>query len=198
MEGLYNAEVQDGSNRQDMARYPVDTDKLRQLHYAVRQWDHFLAQVFIIPTTEILTADDLDLMSLEDTEHYLDVKIQLSQCLRQAKDPALELKFDGICAKIRKATYHHISTILSNFADNRRSLVELARKNNQVIVDGSVSNMHWMSSPDLELSEEYKECLVLERKQLKLDLVRQRSVVRSLIGHLKREINKCFSSRSVE
>ncbi len=190
MESLYNAKLQDGSDHHALARCPVDTDKLTLLQYAIRQWDHFLARVFIIPTTEILNADTLDQMSLEDTEHYLDVKIQLSQCLRRVQNPALERKFDDICSKIRKATYHHISTILPNFADNRRSLVELARKNNQAVFEGNVSNMKWMSSPDLELSQEYKECLVLERKQLKLDLVRQRSLVRSLLEHLKKEVNK--------
>lgn len=194
MEALYKAEVENGTGHQALSRYQIDINQLTLLNDAINHWDQFLDKVFIIPTTGKLTTDILDLKSLEDTEHYLDVKIQLSQCLKTLQSAELEQKFEDICGAIRKTTYHQISTNLPQFADNSRSLVELAQKNDRIITDGDDSKSGWMPSPDLEVSQEYKDCLVQERRQLKSDIIRQRSKVKSLIERLKKEVNRSFYS----
>lgn len=198
MEALNKAGVENGTGHQVLSRYQIDVNQLALLRGAISRWDQFLGKLFIVPTPRSLTADAINLMSLEDTEHYLDVKIQLSQCLTVVQSVELEQKFENICGAIRKATYHQISTNLPQFADNSRSLVELAQKDDRIITDNDVSKLGWMRSPDLEVSQEYKDCLVQERRQLKSDFIRQRSKVNSLIERLKKEINRSFYSRHDE
>lgn len=198
MEAINKTEVESGTEHQVLSRYQIDVNQLTLLHRVISRWDQFLGELFIIPTPRSLTADAINLMSLEDTEHYLDVKIQLSQCLTVVQSVELEQKFENICGAIRKATYHQISTNLPQFADNSRSLVELAQKNDRTVTDSDVLKLGWMPSPDLEVSQEYKDCLVQERRQLKSDFIRQRSKVQSLIERLKKEVNRSFYSRPDE
>jgi len=162
---------------------------------AINRWDRFLDRVFVIPGTGYISADELSQMSLEDTEHYLDVKIQLSQCIRTLEGAVPEKKFEDICGGIRKATYQHISATLRNLSDNRRSLIELAHKDDHPFAESSVSAVAWMPSADLEMSLEYKDCLVQERNQLKSDVIRQRSKAKSLIVRLLQEVRTNFYAR---
>ena len=184
----------------------IDTDVARQLDSgkqisekdlthlsdAIRSWDQFLLKIFTIPVASKLTNDVLNQMSLEDTEHYLDVKIQLSHCLSAFQDAALEQKFDEMCGEIRKLTYHYTSTILPNLIDNSRSLIELAHKDDHHWSSGIV-DMDWIHSPELEVSQEYKDCLVLQRKQLKSEIVRQHSKIKSQFSGLKKDIRESFN-----
>jgi hypothetical protein len=198
METLNKAEIENGTEHQVLSRYQIDVNQLSLLHRAISRWDQFLGELFIIPASHNLTADAINLMSLEDTDHYLEVKIQLFQCLTVVQSAELEQKFENICGAIRKITYHQISTNLPRFADNRRGLVELAQKNDRIITDSDVSNLGRMPSPDLGVSQEYKDCLVQERRQLKSDFIRQRSMVKSLIERLKKKVNRRFYSRPGE
>ena len=194
METLNKAEVENGTEHEVLSRYQIDVNQLALLHHAISRWDQFLGELFIIPAPRNLTADAINLMSLEDTDHYLEVKIQLFQCLTVVQSSELEHEFENICGAIRKATYHHISTNLPRFADNSRGLVELSQKNDRIITDSDVSKLGWMPSPDLAVSQEYKDCLVQERRQLKSDFIRLRSKVKSLIEHLKKKANRRFYS----
>lgn len=184
----YKTKIGHGTGGSVLPRHHIKSNDLTLLIESIDRWDRFLSRVFIIPMAGHMTAEILEKISLEDTEHYLDVKIQISQCLKTIQSAELERKFDEMCGGIRKATYHHISTTLPNLTDNARSLIELAHRDDPLFGE-SVPSLEWADSPDLELSQEYKDCLVLERKQLKSEVMRQRSSVRSQIVSLKKEIN---------
>ncbi|MGI9317379.1 MAG: hypothetical protein ACR2QW_08625 [bacterium] len=192
MDAFQKAQVEPSAGHQELPRHHVDVNDLALLLDAINYWDQFLDRVFIVPTAENMSADILEQMSLEDAEYYLDVKIQLSQCLRTVQGRELKQRFEDMCGRIRKATYHHISTTLPQFADNSRSLLELAHKDDRNLSDSGVSKLDWVPSPDLVMSQEYKDCLVLERKQLKSEAIRQRSLVKSQIVRLIKEIRGNF------
>ncbi|MGI9317621.1 MAG: radical SAM protein [bacterium] len=184
----------DASEPKDLPRYQIDADDLTLLLDAIKRWDQFLGRIFITPTANNMGSDVLEQMSLEDTEYYLDLKIKLSQCLKTAQDEALNHKLEDICGRIRKITYHHISITLPQLVDNSHSLLELALKDDRISSKSLVSQADWTSSPDLEMSQEYKDCLLLEGKQLQSEITRQRSIVKSQIAHLVREVRRNFCS----
>ena len=197
MDAIDNLKVKDEARQSELARYQVEAGDLSLLVDAIHRWDKFLEKVYVVPTVEYLTSDVLEQLSLEDTEFYLDVKIQLTQCFRSLRDTSLKEKFEDICGRIRNLTYHHISSTLPQLADNSRSLIELAHQDGKILPGEGVYKLDWVPSPDLLMSQEYKDCLVQERKQLKSEIVRQRSKVKSQITRLLKLIRENLLVRRV-
>ena len=185
-------EVRQDASRRKLTGLPVSEDDLALLNNAVDRWDRFLRMLFSMPSKADISNEILERMSLEDADLYLDLKIQLAQCLKSTKDTGIEQKFVDICGEIRKSTYHHISTTLPNLADNNRSLMELAHNDDHVLANQDDNDMDWLASPALETSVEYKDCLVQERKQLKIEFVRKQARARVLFSDLRKEIESMF------
>jgi len=160
------------AGHQVLFRDHIDANDLALLIDATNRWDQFLDKVFVTPTAGNMDADILEQISLEDTEHYLDVKIHLSRCLRTVESAALKQKFEDICGRIRKVTLHHISTTLPQLVDNSRSLKEL----------------------ELKHDRKHKDGLMLERKNLVSEFIRQQSEVKSQIARLIKEVRRNFYS----
>ena len=192
MDAMENLTINSATEQPALPKYRVEAGDLTLLVDAIHRWEKFLEKVFIVPTAEYLTADVLEQLSLEDTEFYLDVKIQLTQCARGVKDATLKEKLEDVCGRIRNETYHHISSILPQLADNSRSLIELAHQDGRVLSGEGVYKLDWVPSPDLLMSQEYKDCLVQERKQLKAEIKRQRAKVKSQIVRLLKMIRGNF------
>ena len=173
----------------------VDTKDLTLFVDAIIRWEQFINKIFTYPTKGSLSTDLLERLALEDTEHYLDIKIQLSQCMRMADEVVLQHKLEDICETIRKSTYHHVSTVLPHLAENNRSLIELANKGEQSVFGKSLSKYELLSSPDLEISQEYKDCLVLQHKQLKTEMEKQGRKVKTQVLHLKKVVKESFHTQ---
>ncbi|MBX2870436.1 MAG: hypothetical protein KTR18_17270 [Acidiferrobacterales bacterium] len=174
-------------------RYQVDVSDLAVLIVAINRWDRFLDGVFFKPVKGILTDEMIEELSLEDSQHYLDVQIQLSQCLRNVNDPELVQHFETICREVKKSSYQLISTTLRNLADNKRSLVELGNKDEHVLQTIDKTTGQWLHAADLEVSLEYKDCLLQQRKQLKSEMVGQKSNLKSQVVKLKDKLRDCFN-----
>lgn len=190
MDAVEDLRIEEDAGRSLPPRNRIEARDLTLLVDAIKRWDEFLQKVYVVPTAEYLTADVLEQLSLEDTEFYLDVKIQLTQCVRAVNDATLKEKLEDVCGRIRNETYHHITSTLPQLADNSRSLIELAHQDGRVLSGEGVYKLDWVPSPDLMMSQEYKDCLVQERKQLKAEIIRQRAKVKSQIVRLLKIIRE--------
>lgn len=190
MDAVEDLRIEEDAGRSLPSRNRIEARDLTLLVDAIKRWDEFLQKVYVVPTAEYLTADVLEQLSLEDTEFYLDVKIQLTQCVRAVNDATLKEKLEDVCGRIRNETYHHITSTLPQLADNSRSLIELAHQDGRVLSGEGVYKLDWVPSPDLMMSQEYKDCLVQERKQLKAEIIRQRAKVKSQIVRLLKIIRE--------
>lgn len=173
---------------QELSRYHFDTNDLDPLLDAINRWDQFLDRVFIVPTVESVTSDMLEQISLEDTEHYLDVKIHLTQCLRTLQDTAQKQKIVDMCEGIRKVTLHHISTNMPQLVDNFHSATEPAHKDAQDFSDNGDSELDSTQLSELKTGQESKDFLMAKRKQLESEMTRDRNEVKSRITRFIEEV----------
>ena len=193
MNAIDRVKLPDISGQPLSPRHQVDVSDLAVLIVAINRWDRFLDGVFFQPVKGLLTDEIIEELSLEDSQHYLDVQIQLSQCLRNIDDPELVQRFEEICRGIKKSSYQLISTTLRNLADNKRSLVELGNKDEHKLHTVDKTTGQWLHAADLEVSIEYKDCLLQQRKQLKKEVVGQKSSLKSQVLNLKGALRDCFN-----
>ncbi len=135
-----------GVNSHHTAGYPVKSKDLETLNGSIEKWSQFLRHVFLGSSLGYVSEEDLEHLSLEDTELYLDVKIQLSRCLSSVQDDILANRLEMICNDIRKNSYKFITTTLPVLNENSRHLVEMKQNagmmNNavrQAMVPGSAN-----------------------------------------------------------
>jgi len=175
----------------------VDVNEFAHLIVAINRWDKFLDRVFLVPINGKLTEEVLEKLSLEDSQYYLDLQIQLSQCLSKVENDKLMGSLEEICRSIKKESYKLISTTLKNLVDNKHSLLELGHKDEHLTSSGTNSPRKTLvGQPDLEVSLEYKDCLLEQRKQLKLEIAGQKSEIKSQITRLKTALRTNFYTAS--
>lgn len=116
-----------GVNSFQSSGYAVKSDELESLQASLDRWGQFLRNIFLGSSLGYVSKDSLDQLALEDTELYLDVKIQLSQVLSSIQDDILANRLEMICNTIRKNSYQFLTTSLPLLNDNSRRMVE--RKN---------------------------------------------------------------------
>ncbi len=104
--------------------YPVRSSDLESLNEAIGRWGQFLRNIFLNSSVGYIAEENLQKLSLEDTELYLDVKIQLSQCMANVQDDILANRLEMICNEIRKNSYRFLSNTLPMLNENSRQMVE--------------------------------------------------------------------------
>ena len=98
--------------------YPVKSSDLDSLNGAIERWSKFLRSVFLGSSVGYVAPEKLHQMSLEDTEFYLDVKIQLSQCMAGVQDDILANRLEMICKDSRKNSYRFLSNTMPMLNEN--------------------------------------------------------------------------------
>jgi hypothetical protein len=176
----------------DVSVIQVNVSDLVLLREAISRWRMFLMGLFPPPSTREMDSDQLDHLSMEDTERYLDARIQASRCLGGAHDTIPEREFEALFNEIRKGTYHYITGVLPDLCENSRSLMVSAQYHDILeSVDGT-GDSGWVSLHELDDSLEYKDCLISQRKQLKSEMIRQRSRVTHQFSRLDQLVRRCF------
>lgn len=168
---------------------PVDTGDLSLLQEAISRWRLFLVGLFPPPRTRDLREERLDKLSMEDTERFLDVKIQISRCLGSARETILEQEFESLLNDIRRGTSHYVCRVLPDLCENSRSLLASAQRNELMKSPGDAG---WVFVHELDDSLEYKDCLISQRKQLKSEMARQRSRVIHQFIRLDQMVRRSF------
>ena len=163
---------------------------LAQLHDVIDRWERFLDIVFSHPSTRKMDADMLERLSMEDAERYLDVKIQLSQCLGSSGNEALQEAFDERFNAIRRVTYRYITKDLPALCENSRSLIALARGRGQPENAESSTETGGFSTGSMDPGLRYKDGLVLRRQKLKTRISLQQSEVSEQLADLRSVIGK--------
>ncbi len=169
--------------------HAVPADSLRQLESSIRAWREYLLVLFPPPSTRDLTEDALSRIEMVDTEHYLDTRIQVSQCLVAVRDSELEKLFEEALGGLRRVSSHYFHRILPDICDNNRSL--LASVHHDHIAEHA-DDSGWVDPHVLEDSVEYKDCLISQRKQLKTAMVRHRARVANQFSLLETLVRHSF------
>ena len=170
---------------------PVESGDLVLLQEAISRWRLFLIGLFPPPSTRDLRDERLEKLSMEDTERFLDVRIQVSRCLGSAQETILEQEFESLLNDIRRGTSHYVCRILPDLSENSRSLLASAQRNESM---KSADDSGWVFVHELDDSLEYKDCLISQRKQLKSEMVRQRSRVMNQFSRLDQLVRRSFSA----
>jgi radical SAM enzyme (TIGR01210 family) len=171
-----------------LSKYRFDSNDLDHLLDAINRWDQFLDRVFFVPAVENMTSDMLEQISLEDTEHYLDVKVHLTQCLRTVQDVAQKQNIVDMCESIRKVTLHYISTTLPQLVDIIHCVIEPAHNAAQTFYGTGVSEAGPVPNPGLETDQQSEGLPILKRKQLESEMIRDRNKVKSRITRFIEEV----------
>lgn len=167
--------------------FTVSEAELSQLREVIDRWERFLDIVFSHPSTRKMDQDVFERLSMEDAERYLDVKIQLSQCIGAAGNESLQAHFDDRFNAIRRLTYRYITKDLPALCDNSRNLMALARGRAQS--EGpDQSNESAATGAGVDPGLRYKDGLVLRRQKLKTRISRQQAEVLQKIQDLRKVI----------
>ena len=182
------------SDLTDISVLSVNAGDLALLREAISRWRLFLMGLFPPPSTRDLDEERLDQMSMEDTERYLDVRVQAFRCIGAVQDSILERELEALLNDIRKETYHYVTGILPDLCENSRTLLATALRNEHGEADEPVESddSGWVSLHDLDDSVEYKDCLISQRKQLKSEMVRHRSRMLHQFSRLDQLIRRVF------
>lgn len=187
-----------GSNSFHTSGYPVKPADLEALNASIERWSQFLRHVFLGSSLGYVSEDDLEQLALEDTELYLDVKIQLSRCMSSVQDDILANRLEMICNDIRKNSYKFVTTTLPVLNENSRNLVEL--KNNTGLVKTMGQSMLVTGTPNnsMDAAGEYQQNLSMQRKKVMAMINRQhRDVIHSL-AQLNTKISNNLYSEEYE
>jgi hypothetical protein len=187
-----------GVNSFHTSGYPVKSDDLESLNEAIERWGQFLRHVFLGSSLGYVTKENLDQLSLEDTELYLDVKIQLSQCMGSVQDDILANRLEMICNDIRKNSYKFISTTLPMLNENSRNMVELKHQTALIRTESDKSLYVGGTTSDLDSSVDYQESIALRRKQIMAAINRQHRDVIHQLAQLKSKITSNLYSDEFE
>ena len=169
------------------ATLTVSEADVSQLREVIDRWERFLDIVFSHPSTRKMDQDVLERLSMEDAERYLDVKIQLSQCIGSSGNESLQAYFDDRFNAIRRLTYRYITKDLPALCDNSRNLMALARGRAQPAGPGQ-SNESTDNGSGVDPGLRYKDGLVLRRQKLKTRISRQQAEVSQKIQDLRKVI----------
>ena len=187
-----------GINSFHASGYPVKPNDLEALNEAIERWGQFLRHVFLGSSLGYVTKENLDQLSLEDTELYLDVKIQLSQCMASVQDDILANRLEMICNDIRKNSYKFISTTLPMLNENSRNMVEM-KHHTGFMKTGTDKSVFVSASPsDLDTGDDYRESIVLRRKQIMAVINRQHRDVIHQLAQIKSKISSNLYSDEFE
>lgn len=174
------------------AEFRISAEDSQMLSDAIQRWKRFLLSLFAVTSTRGLDEDRLDQLSIEDTERYLDVRIRLVSNLGSHGDADLAGEFESLLGNIRKCTYHFTTVVLPNLRENSHSLL-LAAAHHESNRDNATERGLDLIAPDgLDNSNEYMDCLVLERRQLKSEIFRHQARLVHLLSELERAVERNF------
>ncbi len=166
----------------------INSKELESLKNSVESWGEFLRNVFLSSTQGYISNEAAAEIALRDTELYLDVKIQLSQCMGSVTDQGPVREIDQVCSEIRKISYNFVAVTIPKLSDNSRQLVEM--KQNPAL--------HQSESIDSPSSLAHQDDLTINRKQVMTQVQRQhREVIRQLY-RLNRKIGSTLVSDEYE
>ena len=182
-----------GINSFQSAGYAVKSDELESLQGSLERWGQFLRNIFLGSSLGYVSRDSLDQLALEDTELYLDVKIQLSQAMSGIQDDILANRMEMICNAIRKNSYQFLTTSLPALNDNSRQMVE--RKNQTGLLRTQSEKALFVSaSSSTSAGGEQETELSIERRQIMSTINRQhRDVIHQLAELNKKIANNLYS-----
>ena len=152
-----------GVNTHHTAGYPVKPSDLEELNASIEKWSQFLRHVFLGSSLGYISEEDIEQLSLEDTERYLDVKIQLSRCFSSVQDDILANRLETICNDIRKNSYKFISATLPVLNENSRHMVEM--KNNTGMMNNIATNVNPTGEYNQNLSMQRKKVMSTSNRQ---------------------------------
>lgn len=187
--------VEDRIRGSAAAGLPISAEDSRLLSDAIQRWKRFLLSLFAVTSTRGLDDDRLDSLSIEDTERYLDVRIRLTSCLGAGGDRELEAEFDRLLGNIRKCAYHFTTVVLPNLRENSRSLLLAAAHHESQREQNPEFTPEMVVPKELDDSNEYKDCLVTERRQLKSEIFRHQARLVHLMSELERTVENSFNVR---
>lgn len=179
-----------GVNSFQTSGYAVKSDDLESLQNSLDRWGQFLRNVFLGSARGYINQDSLDQLALEDTELYLDVKIQLSQILSSIQDDILANRLEMICNTIRKNSYQFLTTSLQVLNNNSRQMVE--HKNQSGLLKTETNRPLYVNTTGVGApgTDEEQNEIAVRRKQIMLTINRQH---RDVIHHLA-QLNKKISN----
>ena len=187
-----------GVNSFHTSGYPIKGDDLASLNRAIEHWEQFLRHVFLGSSLGYVTRENLQQLTLEDTELYLDVKIQLSQCMVPVQDDILANRLEMICNDIRKNSYRFVSTTLPMLSENSRTLVEIKHQHGLLKTDGDKSLYVGGNTATIQVGVDEKESATYRRKQIMAAINRQHRDVIFLLTELKNKISTSLYSDEFE
>ena len=175
--------------------YPVKSSDLESLNGAIERWSKFLRSVFLGSSVGYVAPEKLHQMSLEDTEFYLDVKIQLSQCMAGVQDDILANRLEMICNDIRKNSYRFLSNTMPMLNENSRLMVE---NKHQTGLIKSQSNKVLSSGGRIDSDVEQDSDLSARRKKIMVLVNRQHRDVIHNLAQLNHKISENLYSDEFE
>jgi len=187
-----------GVNSFHTSGYPVKPDDLQSLNESIERWGQFLRHIFLGSSVGYVNTEVLEQYTLEDTELYLDVKIQLSQAMASVQDDILANRLEMICNEIRKNSYKLISSTLPMLNENSRNLVEL--KDNSGLIKTQSDKTLYVGATRRSVNggSDHQEGLSLRRKQIMAVINRQHRDVIQNLAQLSSKINSGLYSDEYE
>ncbi len=101
-----------GINSYHKPFHAIKSRDLESLKDAIERWSAFLHHVFLNAGQKSISQEDLQQIALEDTELYLDIKIELSTCMNSVEDDNVANQLEMLCNAIRKNSYNFIAMVL--------------------------------------------------------------------------------------
>ncbi len=175
--------------------YPVKSGDLDALNSAIERWSQFLRHAFLGSSIGFITPENLQQLSLEDTELYLDVKIQLSQCMVGVQDDIMANRLEMICNDIRKNSYRFLTNTLPMLSENSRQIVE-SKHHTGFLKDQANRNLG--TGGRLDDSAEKDSDLAGTRKQIMALINRQHRDVIHNLAKLNHKISENLYSDEFE
>lgn len=176
--------------------YPVKSGDLEALNGAIETWSRFLRHVFLGSSVGYIAPENMQQLSLEDTELYLDVKIQLSQCMAGVQDDILANRLEMICNDIRKNSYRFLTNTLPMLSENSRHIVE--SKHHTGFLKNEANQTVAMTVGRLDDGGDHDTDLAATRKQIMALINRQHRDVIHNLAKLSHKISENLYSDEFE
>ena len=176
--------------------YPVKAGDLDALNSAIERWSQFLRHAFLGSSIGYITPENLQQLSLEDTELYHDVKIQLSQCMVGVQDDIMANRLEMICNDIRKNSYRFLTNTLPMLSDNSRQIVE--SKHHTGFLKNQANRNLGVTGGRIDDSAEKDTDLAGPRKQIMALINRQHRDVIHNLAKLNHKISENLYSDEFE